>query len=173
MGTLHTKVKMFLSIISGNLLNHQGISHLVIVLFIVKTYKLNRESNDATRNYMLVNVRAKWCTDLEIIRAFWNVHRSSVPLVSLVTKGAKQLFVTWIPAVVDLKVSDVWAPHVVPEIELTGLTSLSVEWADQMCIGIKACAIGYLSIRIISWNRCRQTLLRGRYRWIFWENGVN
>lgn len=58
-GTLHTKVKLFLSIISENLLNYQGISYLVIVLFIVKTYKLNRESNDATRNYMLVSVRAK------------------------------------------------------------------------------------------------------------------
>ncbi len=91
-------------------------------------------------------------TDLEIICTLWNFHHSLPPLVSLVAKDIKQLPVTWIPAIIDLKVSNVRTPHVIPELECTRFTSLPEEWTDQVCVGKEACAIGYFRVHIVTWN---------------------
>ena len=73
-----------------------------------------------------------------------------IPLVTLVTKNTEELLVTRIPAVEDLKESDIGTEHVIPELELTVFTSLSKQWADQVRICKEACAVGNFGVDVIT-----------------------
>lgn len=92
-------------------------------------------------------------TDLEIISTLGNVYYSLVPLIALVAKNTEELFVTRISAIIDLKISNMRTPHVVPELEFTCFTSLPEEWTDQVCISKDGGTICYFSVHIVTWNK--------------------
>ena len=89
-------------------------------------------------------------TNLEITSTLRNVHHSLVPLVALVAKYIEESFVTGISAVIDLKISNIWTPHVVPELEFTCFTGLPEERTDQVCISKEGRTISYFSVHVVT-----------------------